>query len=105
MATAAGLVYSEMPDRCRLITDNERSTKAWWLNEARAARKALLDWLAENVDEGMIETMLHARVPGGAEAWHWLPQTIPGGEPHQTARNVISCAFTTAVRHLNEREE
>jgi len=58
---------------------------------------------AEGVSEAMIERALHAPVPGGAEVWHWLPQTplwstgFTTAQPHQTAHNVMRAALEAAL--------
>lgn len=44
----------------------------------------------------MVSAALFAKVPGGAEVWHWLPQTA-GNTPHQTAHNVMRCAIAAAL--------
>lgn len=44
----------------------------------------------------MIEAALHARVPGGAEVWCFLPQQ-DAFTPHETARCVIECAINAAL--------
>jgi hypothetical protein len=53
------------------------------------------------VSEAAVERALHARVPGGAEVWWWLPQE-PVNEaeiakgPHETARVIIRAALQAA---------
>lgn len=44
----------------------------------------------------MIEAALHARVPGGAEVWAWLPQK-DAWTPHETARDVMHAALSAAL--------
>jgi hypothetical protein len=50
---------------------------------------------APGVDEAMVERALHARVPGGAEVWHW----IDGGGfgPKEAQRNVMRAALEAAL--------
>lgn len=54
------------------------------------------------VTEATVEAALHAHVPGGAEVWHWLPQTDADNtdlaQPHPTARNVMRAALEAALR-------
>jgi hypothetical protein len=49
------------------------------------------------VTDALIEKALHARVPGGSEVWHWLPQ-LDGWTPHETARDIIRCALEAALQ-------
>lgn len=48
------------------------------------------------VTDAMIDRALHARVPGGAEVWVWLPQK-DAWTPHETARDVMRAALTAAL--------
>jgi len=51
----------------------------------------------EQVSESMIDAALMARIPGGAEVWHWLPQK-DAWTPHQTALDVMRCALEAALK-------
>jgi hypothetical protein len=53
------------------------------------------------VDDAMIDAALHARVPGGAEVWCWLPQQ-DAWTPHETARDVMRAALGAALATLRE---
>ncbi len=48
------------------------------------------------VVERAVEAALHARVPGGSEAWVWLPQR-DAFTPSETARDVMRAAVTAAL--------
>ncbi len=47
--------------------------------------------------DALEEAALHARVPGGAEVYHWLPTDKSAQNPHQTAKEVMRCALAAAL--------
>jgi hypothetical protein len=47
------------------------------------------------VTDALVDAALHARVPGGAEVWNFLPQK-DAFNPHETARAVIRAALEMA---------
>jgi hypothetical protein len=49
------------------------------------------------ITDEMLDRALHARVPGGAEVWAFLPQK-DAFTPSETARNVVRAAVEAAMR-------
>src|SRR5205085_5223681 len=63
------------------------------------SKEAVTGLLDERDVERLIDVALHARVPGGAEVWAWLPQQ-DAWTPHETARGVMRAALTAAIAAL-----
>ncbi|RWO06318.1 MAG: hypothetical protein EOS07_22025 [Mesorhizobium sp.] len=61
------------------------------VGEAEQCREALAATPVA-VTDAMIDAALYARVPGGSQAWAWLPQE-DAWTPHQTARDVMRSAL------------
>jgi hypothetical protein len=59
---------------------------------------------AGEVTADAVEVALRARVPGGAQVFHWLPM-IDGREPHETALVVMQAALAAALPALTQQVE
>lgn len=63
---------------------------------ALAAHSAQAQPPAARVMDAMVERALYARVPGGAQVWHWLPDEC-GRHPHPTAYAIMRAALEAAL--------
>lgn len=53
----------------------------------------------------LADVALHARVPGGAKVFHWLPTDDSGNSPHATAQEVMRCGIRAALEFLSKQQE
>lgn len=49
------------------------------------------------VTDAMVEKALHARIPGGSEAWVWIIGQDDGWKPHQAARDVMRAVLEAVL--------
>lgn len=76
----------ELPE---IYADRDEAHEEMVRLQARAARKAALEWMEGNVDEGMVEAACKA----------------VNIHPHPDAIRTVRAVLTAAIRQLSERSE